>query len=76
MKTAHIHRLAATAIALCLAAPAMAQQAPQEEGLGDIIVTAQRRTERLQDVPISATALDGAGLAAKAVTSLDRKSVV
>lgn len=70
MKTAHIHRLAATAIALCLAAPAMAQQAPQEEGLGDIIVTAQRRTERLQDVPISATALDGAGLAAKAVTSL------
>jgi len=63
------------ALALGLfAAPAAAQDAAgatqPEEGLADIVVTAQRRTERLQNVAISATALDGAALAQKAVTNL------
>jgi len=40
-----------------------------DSALEDIIVTAQRRAERLQDVPISVTALTPDGLAAAGVTS-------
>ena len=52
--------MASTALA---AAPALAQDAPQgddsaaEAGYGDIIVTAQKRSESLQNVPISIQAL-------------------
>ena len=56
-----------------LAMPAFAQDvagAQAEEGLADIVVTAQRRTERLQNVAISATALDSAALAKNSVTNL------
>ena len=41
-----------------------------DEGLGEIIVTAQRRNEKLQDVAVSATAFDADALADKAVTTL------
>ena len=61
------------AIAYGLATPAIAQEAAGAqavEGLTDIVVTAQRRTERLQNVAISATALDSAALAQKSVTNL------
>ena len=63
------------ALMLGLAFPALAQEAPaasgaQTEGLGEIVVTAQRRTERLQDVPVAATALSADALAENAVTSL------
>lgn len=72
------------AMAFAMLSEAQAQAAPDtaspdtasvaatqpEDGLGDIIVTAQRRKERLQDVPVAATALDGAALASKGVTSL------
>jgi iron complex outermembrane receptor protein len=37
------------------AAPALAQEAASNAGSGDIIVTARRTEERLQDVPISIT---------------------
>ncbi len=55
--------LAASASAVSLAAPALAQDAPaaaQPEAEGElpaIIVTANRRAENLQDVPVSAAAL-------------------
>lgn len=54
--------LGATAIALLVANPAFAQTAPQtgdttaEEGIGDIVVTAQRQSESLQSVPIAVSA--------------------
>ena len=64
MKANEKGRLLAS-IALCAlahAAPAMAQrtqasaaQAPAEPGVGEIVVTARRVDERLQDVPISIT---------------------
>jgi len=47
-----------------------AAQANNEAGLVEIVVTAQRRTENLQTVPIAATALSAAGLAEKSVTRL------
>ena len=54
--------LGATAIALLVANPVFAQTAPQaddttaEEGIGDIVVTAQRQSESLQSVPIAVSA--------------------
>jgi iron complex outermembrane receptor protein len=46
--------LAATAMSVVLASPALAQTAADATG-GDIVVTARRVEERLQDVPISIT---------------------
>jgi iron complex outermembrane receptor protein len=47
--------LAATGLALVLTSPALAQQAPEGASANDIVVTARRYEERLQDVPISIT---------------------
>ncbi len=60
----HFPSVTALAFALsapCWATPAAAQDSPAAEdgGLSDIIVTAQRREENLQDVPISITAVSG-----------------
>ncbi|WP_404477599.1 TonB-dependent receptor [Novosphingobium sp. BL-52-GroH] len=67
-------------LALCLPATAVwaqdatptgaaaAKQAGEAEG--DIIVTAQRRSERLQDVPIAISAVSGESLQARAVSNL------
>jgi len=72
-----------TASTLCAVA-AHGQSAPTSSGqadanpssgsndsLGDIIVTAQRRSERLQDVPISITALSASALEASNFTSIE-----
>ena len=45
--------LTATALAAVLSSPALAEQANGDSVGGDIIVTAQRYEQRLQDVPIS-----------------------
>ncbi|MFN3513824.1 MAG: TonB-dependent receptor [Phenylobacterium sp.] len=37
----------------------------------EVVVTAQKRSERLQDVPVSVTALSGEALAAQRVTQID-----
>ncbi|WP_084733147.1 TonB-dependent receptor [Sphingobium chungbukense] len=55
-------------------APAAAQevaQAPEQTGLGDIVVTAQRYEQRLQDAPISIVAVGGEQLASMGVDSLN-----
>jgi iron complex outermembrane receptor protein len=56
------------------ATTAAADAAPADEsantGLADVVVTARRTTEKLQDVPIAITALSGAELESKGVTSL------
>jgi iron complex outermembrane recepter protein len=44
------------------APPCLAQAAPGAEDRATIVVTAQRRTEKAEDVPISLTALSGAHL--------------
>ena len=49
------------------------EQAPPENGggFGDIVVTAQRREQRLQDVPVSATVTTGEQLAKSNVINLE-----
>lgn len=72
------HRLFAAVSCLSLAAvmqasPASAQEAAesaQTTGLQDIVVTAQRRSERMQDVPIAVSAITAADAAARGVTDV------
>ena len=49
------------ALAFALAAPAVAQQAdaaqPSEDGIGVIVVTAQKRSENVQNIPVAVTAI-------------------
>ncbi|CAN5447893.1 TonB-dependent receptor [soil metagenome] len=49
--------IAALVVAAGLAAPAFAQEAPT--ALSDVIVTAQKRSENIQDVPVSVAAVSG-----------------
>jgi iron complex outermembrane recepter protein len=57
---------AGTALVALAAPPALAQDtpAPAVTGGNDIVVTARRRAESLQDVPIAITAISGAALEA------------
>ncbi len=48
------------------AAPATSAQA-SESGIADIVVTATRREERLQKIPVTVTAVSGEGLQARGV---------
>lgn len=71
------HQISAIAVAATLAAgfvsaPAFAQDADdQGVGVQDIVVTAQKREENLQDTPISITALGAAALEQRGVSSLN-----
>jgi iron complex outermembrane recepter protein len=50
----------------------VADQADTAQSIGDIVVTAQKRSERLQDVPIAVTAIEGESLTGKGIsTTLD-----
>ena len=62
--------LASAAIALPQAAFAQVAAPAAEVALGDIVVTAQRRAERLQDVPIAVTAIDARAIENRQMTSL------
>ncbi|SCY82220.1 Outer membrane receptor proteins, mostly Fe transport [Novosphingobium aromaticivorans] len=50
------------------------EQASDGSGIGDIIVTARRREERLQDVPVSVTALSAEQIRKYDMTSLEKIS--
>ena len=65
---------AASAFATFAGAPGEARAqaaAPDESALEEVIVTARRRDERLQDVPISVTAFSGDQLEQRSVRMLD-----
>ncbi|MDF8331782.1 TonB-dependent receptor [Novosphingobium cyanobacteriorum] len=63
--------------ALVMAHPALAQDAPQaaqaeaEMAPGEIVVTAAKRSENLQSVPISVSAVGGEQLAKSRITNVD-----
>ena len=61
--------LAGTALSASHAAPALAQDADAASSAGDIIVTARRVEERLQDVPISITVFNQEQLDSRNVVS-------
>ncbi|WP_373487532.1 TonB-dependent receptor [Blastomonas sp.] len=65
--------LSATALSFGLCAPAFAQDATEENpgGISEIVVTAQKVAENVQDVPISITAITADRLEASGVTSLE-----
>src|SRR3546814_18785502 len=57
-------------LAITVATPAFAQDAapPQRDAFGgEIVVTAQRQSERLQDVPIAVNALSSAAIEAQQI---------
>ncbi len=67
-----ISLMCAASLVALIAAPAQAQQAPQAEtstGIEDIVVTAQRRSESSQDVPIAITAFTAETIAARGISS-------
>ncbi len=65
----------ASALALCLAAPALAQttgapaDATVDTGVEEIVVTAERRAESVQDVAVAVTALSGDALLERGINS-------
>ena len=61
------------AASITLATPALAQEAQANEPVpdGQIVVTATKRAESLQSVPISVTAIGGDTLAKARVNSVD-----
>lgn len=69
--------LAATALStgLAFAAPAMAQDASTADandvGIGEIVVTAQKRAENVQEVPIAISAVSSQFLQSRGITSID-----
>ncbi|MEQ1497907.1 MAG: TonB-dependent receptor [Novosphingobium sp.] len=67
---------AAVVLASIWAAPAMAQDsdAPQADtgGIADIVVTATRRSEKMQDVPVTVQALGAEQLAERGITNFDQ----
>lgn len=78
-RTRKMHFWAASALALVAAMPAAAQQAakaPPEagasDGLEDIVVTAQKRSQNLQDVSATVQALTGEALAKSGINDVSR----
>ena len=80
IQTANAKRLNRTASAIALAVglvatPALAQAAPDADdqaSVPEITVTAQRKSEKLQSVPLAITAVSGKELAEKNITDVTR----
>ena len=65
------HFWVSSALAAALTcAPAMAQQAASEPAIGEIVVTAQKRSENVQNVPIAISAFTASALKERSVSSV------
>jgi iron complex outermembrane receptor protein len=85
MKAIHWAAYGAAASILAIATSVSAQEAPDPKGatasepatasqpgaMDDIVVTARRREERLQDVPVAVTAISAKGLEQRAIISTE-----
>jgi iron complex outermembrane receptor protein len=67
-------RLATLLASTAMAMPAIAQGSATEDtgGIGDIVVTAQKRAENVQDVPLAISAVSSEYLEARDISSIDR----
>jgi iron complex outermembrane receptor protein len=74
LKYAKFFLCAATALAPLTARAQPAAPPPSDNSVTEVVVTAQKRTERLQDVPVAITALSSTDLANANVT--DERSLV
>jgi iron complex outermembrane receptor protein len=61
----------AAAAALLAAPPALAQTGGEAVDLGELVVTAQKREERLQDVPAAVSVITGDAIAARGSVNLE-----
>ena len=68
------------ALAFGLSTPAMAQDnaeaADERDGLGMIVVTAQKRSENIQDVPIAISAVGSEFLESRGIDSIDKLGTI
>lgn len=72
MKTRHLLFLGASVATMALAPAALAQEAEtQDAGIGDIVVTAQKRAENVQDIPIAISAVSSQYLQSRGISSID-----
>src|SRR3546814_16300055 len=62
--------VAASMVAVIAAMPAQAQEAAAIEAAGEIVVTAQKRVQNVQDVPISIAVVSGEELQEQGSSSL------
>lgn len=62
--------MSASVLALALGAPAFAQAPAAEDGSEEIVVTSQKREQKLQDVPLAVSAFSSKALTDQAVDSL------
>ena len=70
-------RVSLVLLVLVAARTSAVPAAEDSSGLAEIVVTAQKRTEKLQDVPISVTAISGPALQERGITEpVDLGSVV
>ena len=77
MKSALIKLALVTTTALSAATPALAQDAADDNGgLEEIIVTAQKREQSVQDVPIAVTAVSEASLQANRIFTVSDLSAI
>ena len=60
----------AGAVAMTLAAAAASAQTASTTNLGEVVVTAQKREERIQDVPVSVSVVQGTTLVASGAVQL------
>ncbi len=67
-------RLATLLASTAMAMPAIAQDSAAEDtgGIGDIVVTAQKRAENVQDVPLAISAVSSEYLESRDISSIDR----
>ena len=67
-------RLATLLASTAMAMPAIAQDSAAQDsgGIGDIVVTAQKRAENVQDVPLAISAVSSEYLESRDISSIDR----